>query len=118
MTKEEFFAHRAQLEDFVRLTHQSTALIVVITFAAYALAGYLWWLGDSLVALLIATLGYLFFRSFRVISLQLARWRLASREGSASTLELLTRELAQRRAQVVMSEIEAYTDEAKQSGDG
>lgn len=113
MTKEEFFAHREQLEDFVRLTHQFTALVVVITFAAYALAGYLWWLGDTLVALLMATLGYLFFRSFRAISLRLARWRLAD----APVLALLEREFsAGRRAQAVLSEIEAYTDEANRGG--
>ena len=77
MTREDFLTHREPLQRFLGLVHQFTAMIVLATFAAYGVAGYLWWQGAGLPALLIATLAYLFFRAFRPVSLHLARWRLA-----------------------------------------
>lgn len=108
MTPEEFRSHRASLQAFLALTHQATAAIVLASFLAYALAGYLWWQGQNMPALLLATLGYLVFRAFRPLATRLARWRLAERGGDVAALGLLRRELAVRRPQEVLTEIEAY----------
>lgn len=117
MTPEEFRRHRASLQAFLELTHQAAAAIVLISFLGYALAGYLWWRGWNMPALLVATMGYLVFRAFRPLAMGLARWRLAGRGGYESALGLLARELALRRPQAVLTEIEAYmAQERKEQG--
>lgn len=118
MTREDFHAHREALQRFLGLVHQFTAAIVLVTFAAYALAGYLWWQGAGLPALLLATLAYLFFRAFRPVSMRLARWRFAGSEGNEAALALLARELEQRRARDVLSEIEGWAAAAAREGQG
>lgn len=119
MTREDFLTHREPLQRFLGLVHQFTAMIVLATFAAYGVAGYLWWQGAGLPALLIATLAYLFFRAFRPVSLHLARWRLAGTEGREPVLALLARELEQRRAREVLAEIEGWAAAAaREEGDG
>lgn len=108
MTQDEFRAHRAELLVFLDLTHRFTALIALMTFAAYGLAGYLWWQKMPTAALILATAAYLVFRLFRPIVVRLARWRLSTRDNVLQVQALLEHEFRARKPQDVIAELEGY----------
>lgn len=109
MTQEDYQANRDGLHALVDATHRITAIIVVISFAGYALAAYLWFQGAGLGALLVATLSYLLFRMFRPISLSFARLRLQRHARYAPTLVLLDTLLQTHNIQQVFAQIAAFT---------
>ena len=57
-----------RLDRLIDYSRRINTAIVVAAFASYGLAYYVWTLGQSIGALVIATFGYLLFRSMRKIS--------------------------------------------------
>ncbi len=55
------------LGDIIRFSRRCAAVIVIFAFASYGLAYYVWTLGQSLGAIVIATMGFFVFRSLRKI---------------------------------------------------
>jgi hypothetical protein len=91
ISREEYAAERAALEAFLRLVRRSIAWIIAGSFLGYAVAGYLWWQGQPLWGLAVATTAYLCFRLYRRIAL-----RVALRPGviAGAARGLVERELA------------------------
>ena len=69
------------LEALVVQVQRYNRRVVVAAFATYALAFWAWTLGQSIGALVVATLGYLLFRSMRRISFNLAWQKFATEPG-------------------------------------
>ncbi|MGD8498581.1 MAG: hypothetical protein PVG82_06725 [Chromatiales bacterium] len=109
MTDQEFEKHRTELVDFLATTHRFAAVVILITFAGYAIAAYLLWKSEVLAAFVLASASFLLFRSFRRLSLRLARWRLQHRAASTELLDLLDRELRSRGAEQLVADIESKT---------
>jgi hypothetical protein len=107
MTDQEFEKHRTELVDFVATAHRFVAVVILITFAGYAIAAYLLWKSQVLAAFVLASASFLLFRSFRRLTPRLARWRLQQNEVSAELLELLDRELHSRGAEQLIADIES-----------
>ena len=113
MTQDEFRQFRKQLLRFVAKTHQITAVIVVLSFAGYGAAAWVWWRGESIGALVIATLSYLLFRAFRAISVSLARVQLGDDESMAEVWPLIDREIEAHSPQVLLETVQQFErDEA------
>jgi hypothetical protein len=100
-------AHRGAFSELVDRTHRIAFGIFVLTFAGYALALWIWFAGNSWAALVIATLGYLFFRQFRTLSFALARMPLRGRAEDLPVLRQVEQALEQGRAAAVVAELEA-----------
>ena len=66
------------LERLLMHIRRYNGLVVVAAFTTYGLAYWTWTLGQTLGAAVVATLGYLLFRSMRKISFNLA-WQSARR---------------------------------------
>ena len=59
------------LGDIIRFSRRVCTLIVVATFAIYGIAWHMWTLGQSLGAIVLATMGFLLVRSLRKIAFNL-----------------------------------------------
>ncbi|MEA3411397.1 MAG: hypothetical protein U9R74_07640 [Pseudomonadota bacterium] len=88
-----FADHYDRLAVILNRVHRVTALIAALSFLAYLGAGWLLFTGEPLLSLLLATGGYALFRSFRQISLGIARRSLIHRTEYRETFTLLDREL-------------------------
>lgn len=106
MTDEEFEKHRTELLEFVAMTHRFAGLVALVTFLGYGISAYILWKGAALGALVLATLSYLLFRSFRGIALWLARRRLGRRAPYVEALKLVERELSAHSPKQVLADIE------------
>lgn len=105
----EFVAeHRGPFEELIARTHRIALGIFAATFVGYGVAIWVWFSGDTWAALIIATLGYLFFRQFRWLSFGLARMPLRGRAEALPVLRQIERALEQGRAREVMTELEAH----------
>ncbi len=74
-----------KLEQISLYARKINTLIVVAAFSSYVLAAYAWSAGQSMGALVIATLGYLLFRSLRQISFNLT-WQHFQPQGEYAEL--------------------------------
>ena len=75
--------------DIVRYSRRICALIVVVAFVTYGVAYYVWTLGQSLGAIVLATMGYLLFRSLRKIAFNLTWQHFNHREGYHDIIQRL-----------------------------
>ncbi|MEM7208484.1 MAG: hypothetical protein AAF434_11735 [Pseudomonadota bacterium] len=73
------------LGTIIQFHRRVCALLVVASFAAYGVAYYVWTLGQSVGAVVIATMGYLFFRSLRKIAFNMT-WQHFSDKPEYNTL--------------------------------
>ena len=62
---------RDYLGEIIRFSRRVCTLIVVATFAIYGIAWHMWTLGQSLGAVVLATMGFLLVRSLRKIAFNL-----------------------------------------------
>lgn len=62
------------LGDIIRFSRRVCLLIVIATFASYGIAWHMWTSGQSLGAVVLATMGFLLVRSLRKIAFNLT-WR-------------------------------------------
>lgn len=105
---EELQAFRPQLAQIVAAIHQATALIAVLSFAGYGLAVWLWFSARPWLGLGIATVSYLFFRLYPLLSIQWARWRLADDEMARRAFAALERAWENRSRRTVLMEVDAW----------
>ncbi|PYF99432.1 hypothetical protein D893_02681 [Thioalkalivibrio sp. ALE21] len=100
--------HRDVFERIVARAHKVAVVIFVITFLAYGVAAWMAFNEQPWVALILATLAYLFFRQFRLVSLGLARTGLRGETGTAEPLKALDLALEEDGAHAVLSEVENH----------
>ncbi|WP_018934966.1 hypothetical protein [Thioalkalivibrio sp. ALJ24] len=100
--------HRDVFERIVARAHKVAVVIFVITFLAYGVAAWMAFNEQPWVALILATLAYLFFRQFRLVSLGLARTGLRGETGTAEPLKALDLALEKDGAHAVLSEVENH----------
>jgi hypothetical protein len=100
--------HRVVLEELIARTHRIAFWVFVGTFTGYGVAVWVWFSGHTWAALIIATLSYLFFRQFRMLSFNLARMPLRGQARTLPVLHEVERALEQGRAAAVMAELEAH----------
>lgn len=100
--------HRVVLEELIARTHRIAFWIFVGTFIGYGVAVWVWFSGQTWAALTIATLSYLFFRQFRMLSFNLARMPLRGKARALPALQQVERALEQGRAGAVMAELEVH----------
>ena len=100
--------HRVVLEELIARTHRIAFWIFLGTFTGYGVAVWVWFSGHTWAALIIATLSYLFFRQFRMLSFNLARMPLRGQARTLPVLHEVERALEQGRAAAVMAELEAH----------
>ena len=100
--------HRVVLEELIARTHRIAFWIFLGTFTGYGVAVWVWFSGHTWAALIIATLSYLFFRQFRMLSFNLARMPLRGQARALPVLHEVERALEQGRAAAVMAELEAH----------
>lgn len=113
--------HRDAFERIVARSHKVAVVIFVITFLAYGVAAWMAFNEQPWVALILATLAYLFFRQFRAVSLGLARTGLRGEEGTAAPLKALDLALEEHGAHAVLAEVEGHLraiDEGGHETDG
>lgn len=98
--------HRQILGDLLQRTHRIALILFVLTFIGYGLAVLLWFSGNSWIALLVATLSFLFFRQFRHLSLGLSRMPLRGNAAAFPLLQALDQGLEQHSVTEVMEWLE------------
>lgn len=99
-------AHGHLVVDLLNRTHRVAAVLFVLTFGGYAAAVLVWFQGNSWAALLIATLSFLFFRQFRVISLGIARMPLRGHVSALPLLQAIDAGLEKASARELVTELE------------
>jgi len=100
--------HRTVLEMLIARTHRIAFWIFVGTFVGYGVAVWVWFSGHTWAALIIATLSYLFFRQFRMLSFHLARMPLRGKARTWPVLQQVEQALERGKAAAVMAELEAH----------
>lgn len=108
---DELKSHGAELESIVAAIHRATAAIAVISFAGYAVAGWLLWKRYFWSALGVATVSYLFFRLYPSLSVLWARWRSAGDPKADAALDALERAWHGRSPRSVLLEVDAWLRE-------
>lgn len=104
---DEFAGHREHFQAFLAAVHRFAGMIFVFSFVGYGAAVWAWWTGAVWLALIVASLSYLFFRQFRRLSMILARRQFASRPECADMLAMLDCALASHKPAEVMARIES-----------
>ncbi|APZ43636.1 hypothetical protein [Acidihalobacter ferrooxydans] len=105
---DELKAHREPLGDIVAAIHRATATVAVLSFVGYGVAAWLWFSGQPWLALGVATVSYLFFRLYPVLSVHWARWRSADDLRARAALEALERAWQGRSRRAVLLEVDAW----------
>ena len=98
--------HGHLLVDLLNRTHRVASVLFALTFAGYAAAVLVWFQGNSWVALLIATLSFLFFRQFRMLSLGIARMPLRGHIAALPLLQAIDAGLEKVSARELVAELE------------
>jgi len=111
---------RAELAEcvgrIVDYSRRVNALVATAAFVGYGLAFYAWWQGQNVGAVVIATLGFLLFRSLRRISYSFTWQAFAEREGYAEAMRHIDAELLMlQRERVVERVLAAVEGEREQS---
>jgi hypothetical protein len=107
MDEQGFKKHREALREIALMLHRATTVIVIITFAGYGLSAWMFFAFDRLYALITATVFYIFFRLFRKISLMWVRRGVNTRPELKPAMQWLDAEIAERKASVVIAELDA-----------
>jgi hypothetical protein len=106
MDEQGFEQYKEALAELAVYLHKMTALIVLVSFAGYGLAGWFVYKGLVVEALITASLSYVLFRLFRPISLFVVR-RIAVMKGALyPAMEWLDEQIAQHGTQAVIGEID------------
>lgn len=106
MEEQGFLHHKEALAKLAVHVHKITTVIVLLSFAGYGMAGWLWFKGQTMEALVVATLSYLFFRLFRQISLMVVRRIAVFNEELHPAMEWLDAQIKEQGAQQAMSELD------------
>ena len=105
---EELKQYADELDGIVAAIHRATAAIAVASFAGYGVAGWLLFTGRLWLALGVATVSYLFFRLYPLLSVHWARWRCADEPRQRAALEALERAWSGRSQREVLLEVDAW----------
>jgi hypothetical protein len=101
----------ANLEQYVReiLRHVRgvKVAVVLLAFAAYGVAYFVWTQGQTLGAIVVATLGYMLLRSLRKITYNLAWQRFSQRAGYGDIMSALDADTLSRGKAAVLREVSA-----------
>lgn len=108
---DELKQYATQLESIVGAIHRATAVIAVLSFAGYGVAGWLWFGGRIWLALGVATVSYLFFRLYPALSVHWARWRSADDLEARAALDALERAWQGRSQRAVLLEVDSWLRE-------
>lgn len=100
--------HREALGALLERTHRIAFWMFILTFSGYGLALWVWWSGNAWAALIIATLSYLFFRQFRVLSFGLARTALRGQSEAQAMLGPIDRALEHGKVTSILAELDAH----------
>jgi len=100
----------ARIGRIVDYSHRVNTLVAAAAFVGYGLALYAWWLGQSVGAIVIATLGYLLFRSLRRISFSFTWQAFAEREGYAEAMCHIDAELLMLQRERIVEQVLAAVD--------
>lgn len=106
MEEQGFLHHKEALAKLAVHVHKITTVIVLLSFVGYGAAGWLWFKGQTLEALVVATVSYLFFRLFRQVSLMVVRRIAVFNEELFPAMEWLDTQIRERGARQVMSELD------------
>jgi hypothetical protein len=106
MEEQGFLHHKEALAELAVHVHKITTVIVLLSFAGYGMAGWLWFKGQTLEALVVATVSYIFFRLFRRISLMVVRRIAVFNEDLHPAMEWLDAQIKDQGAKQVMSELD------------
>lgn len=83
----------SRVNDIVRYSRGVNTVVVMVAFIGYGLAFFAWTQEQQLGALVIATMGYVLFRSLRKISYNLTWQAFAQREGYAELMRHIDADL-------------------------
>lgn len=108
---DELKAYASELEGIVATIHRATATIAVLSFIGYGVSGWLWFAGRTWLALGLATVSYLFFRLYPVLSVHWARWRAVDDLRTRAALDALERAWSGRSPRTVLLEVDAWLRE-------
>ena len=89
------------------------ALIVLAAFTAYGLAFYVWQQDQPLGAIVIATMGYLFFRSLRKITFNLTWQKFNTQPALRQVLERLGEHHLLKKEETVLQFLNQHQDKEK-----
>ena len=106
MDKQELQQHEAELRQIATALHRVTSIIVLITFAGYGLAAWLFFSNYRLEGLIAATAFYIFFRFFRHTSLLVVRRGVAKRPELVTAMQWLDEQIKRDGASRVMTELD------------
>ena len=106
MDQQELLQHEAELRQIATALHRVTSLIVLITFAGYGFAGWLFFSDYRLEGLIAATAFYIFFRFFRHTSLMVVRRGVAKRPELVPAMEWLDVQIKRDGASRVITELD------------
>ena len=106
MDQQELRQHEAELRQIATSLHRVTSLIVLITFAGYGLALWLFFSNYRLEGLIAAIAFYIFFRFFRHTSLMVIRNGVAKRPELQPAMEWLDVQIKRDGASKVMTELD------------
>ncbi len=77
------------LGDIIRFSRRICVVIVIAAFASYGVAWYVWTLGQTLGAVVLASMGYLLFRSLRKIAFNLTWQHFNQKAGYTDLIQRL-----------------------------
>ena len=106
MDQQELRQHEAELRQIATALHRVTSLIVLITFAGYGLAGWLFFSDFRLEGLIAATAFYIFFRFFRHTSLMIVRRGVGKRPELQAAMTWLDDQIKRDGASRVITELD------------
>ncbi|MEM7294641.1 MAG: hypothetical protein AAF420_14770 [Pseudomonadota bacterium] len=94
------------LGDIISFSRRCALVIVIAAFASYALAYYVWTLGQSIGAVVIATMGFLVFRSLRKIVFNLTWQKFNQKPEHRDLVERFDSRLLTRREKDIRAHFE------------
>ena len=103
------------LGEIIQYSRRICIAIVVVAFITYGIAYYVWTLGQSLGAIVLATMGYLLFRSLRKIAFNLTWQHFNQRDGYNDIIQQLNSRLLTQKESAIREHLKIKAADAKPS---